>query len=106
MSKSYIRPFDTFPFGLSFSLFKENDTNYYDLDKISEFNPYIKHMDFVEKVKVEQYYNAIRFITYAINQNKTLADIIGYENNIALNNIGLGEINFGKANIIPIPCKL
>ena len=101
----YIRP-AIIPFGFGFSAFKEFDSNYYDLDKIYKLNPNIKHMSLVEKIEVESCYNAIRFIAYAVNESKTLADIIGYENNLALDNSGLDEINYSRsATIIPFHKK-
>lgn len=98
----YIRAFFTFPFGMSFSLFKEFDDNYYSLSKISEFEPNIKYLDELEKINVETYYNAVRFVTYVLNETDSLAEILGDINSEALSNSGLESIKLkGKGTITP-----
>lgn len=98
----YIRAFFTFPFGMSFSLFKEFDDNYYTLNKIREFEPNIKYLDELEKINVETYYNAVRFVTYVLNETDSLAKILGDVNSEALNNSGLESIKLkGKGTITP-----
>lgn len=98
----YIRPYYTFPFGIKFSLFKNYDVNYYNIEKISEFDPNIKYMDLFEKNQAEIYYNAIRFIDYAVRRNQVLSEIIGYENVISLNNADLDNISIqGSGSVIP-----
>ena len=98
----YIRAFFTFPFGMSFSLFKEFDDNYYSLSKISEFEPNIKYLDELEKINVETYYNAVRFVAYVLNETDSLAEILGDINSEALSNSGLESIKLkGKGTITP-----
>lgn len=98
----YIRAFFTFSFGMSFSLFKEFDDNYYSLSKIKEFEPNIKYLDELEKINVETYYNAVRFVTYVLNETDSLAEILGDINSTALNNSGLESIKL-KGNAIITP---